>query len=54
MVIYNYLLEIIRWTKHGQTTLAIAGHHLSIDITVRKDISINPGPILPKSQSEQL
>ena len=39
---------ITRWTKHGQTTLAIPSHDPPIEITVFMDISINPGPILHK------
>ena len=39
---------ITRWTKHGQTTLAIPGHDPPIEITIFMDISINPGPILHK------
>ena len=39
---------IIRWTKHGQTTLAVPGHDPSVEITFFMDISINPGPICHK------
>ena len=39
---------IIRWTKHGQTTLAVPDHDPRVEITIFMDISINPGPICHK------
>ena len=34
----------LKWTKHGQNALLVAGHDPPIDITIYLDISINPGP----------
>ena len=36
--------SFLKWTKHGQTPLLVAGHDPPIDITIYLDISINPGP----------
>ena len=36
--------SISNWTKHGQTSLLIAGHDPPVDITIYMDVSLNPGP----------
>lgn len=33
-----------KWSKHGQTTLLVAGHDPPMDITIYSDVSMNPGP----------
>lgn len=33
-----------KWSKHGQTTLLVAGHDPPIDITIYSDVPTNPGP----------
>ena len=35
---------VLKWTKHGQTSLLIPGHDPPLDITIYLDIAINPGP----------
>ena len=37
-------MSVLKWTKHGQTALLVAGHDPPINITIYMDISINPGP----------
>ena len=36
--------SISNWTKHGQTSLLIAGLDPPVDITIYLDVSQNPGP----------
>ena len=36
--------SIAKWSKHGQTSLLIAGHDQPVDITIYLDVSLNPGP----------
>ena len=36
--------SISNWTKHGQTSLLIAGHDPPVDIAIYLDVSPNPGP----------
>ena len=33
-----------KWSKHGLTTLLVAGHDPPIDITIYSDVPTNPGP----------
>ena len=37
-------LPLVKWTKHGLTSLVVPGHDPPLDITVYQDISKNPGP----------
>ena len=34
----------INWRKRGNTTLAVPGHGLPVEITIFIDVEINPGP----------
>ena len=34
----------INWRKRGNTTLAVPGHDLPVEITIFIDVEINPGP----------
>ena len=36
--------SLAKWSKHGSTSVVIAGHDPPLDITVWMDISRNPGP----------
>ena len=36
---------LAKWSKHGSTSLAIAGNESPLHITVWMDISRNPGPV---------
>ena len=37
--------SVSKWSKHGQTSLVVAGHDPPVDITIFVDVSRNPGPV---------
>ena len=37
--------SVSKWSKHGQTSLIVAGHDPPVDITIFVDVSRNPGPV---------
>ena len=39
--------SLSKWTKHGYTALAIAGHDPPTNITIYMDVSVNLGPTSP-------
>ena len=41
----------LAWSKHGYTCFSPPDFEPTIDITMDMDVSINPGPFLPKAQS---
>ena len=41
---YRLKLALVKWTRHGNTSLLIPGYDPPIDITIFMDISRNPGP----------
>ena len=44
-------LSVSKWSKHGQTSLIVAGHDDPVDITIFEDVSRNPGPVSSVSNS---
>ena len=37
--------SVSKWSKHGLTSLVVAGHDPPVDITISVDVSLNPGPV---------
>ena len=47
-------VPLVKWSKHGQTSLVIPGHDPPQDITIFMDISINPGPYSTGNGNDEL
>ena len=45
---------LVKWSKHGQTTLVIPGHDPPHDITVFMDVAVNPGPRIGSTSIDEL
>ena len=45
-------VPLVKWSKHGQTTLVIPGHDPPHDITIFMDNAVNPGPRIGSTSNE--